>query len=167
MIIRDEIAYPDPRDVKRLRWMYAAIIVAMLVVLLCLRLWIDSQISTVDNPKAVRSVFLVLSGAIAGPVLAFWFWISLTCRRVLRTQQWPHPGAKLDRPVAVLRGRKACNKAWTLLALVSIFSIAAVVASVYLYFSVGARFESLMEIRLQESKAANKLLHATCEDARA
>jgi hypothetical protein len=160
MIIRDEIAYPEPAEVKRTLGLFAAAVLAVPVVFTCLWPWIDLQLSA-DDQKAIRSVFLFMALAIAVPVLGFWLWTLSVYRRVVRAQQWPHPGASLIRPVPVLRGERARGRAWTLLALASLVAVMGVSASLYLYFGLGTRLERLLETRLQQSSSANKLLHVT------
>jgi hypothetical protein len=62
--------------------------------------------------------------------------------------------------MAVIRGKRARARAWTLIALISLFSIALLAASVYLYFGIGARIADYVETRSQESRGANTLPHA-------
>ena len=163
MIERNEVPYPDAADAKRLWLFRAAVVISVFATLLYMR----SQLSSMQDPKQARFVLSVIALTTAIFPLAFWAWTFFVFRRVIQSDQWPYPGARLTRPVAILRGREARKQGWRVLALGSVLVVTCIPASVYLHFGVGARIERLMEPQLQELKSANKLLHATCEDARA
>lgn len=145
MEILDEIAYPDPLDAKRLKRLQAILVVAVAALCCAARLWIQAQFSAAGHSlDPIRKLLAVLPFAIAAPPLVFGAWFCLLGHRVLRTQQWPYPGAMLTRPVPVVRGRQASGRAIVFFVIGSSIAIAGVAAGTYLHLGVSGRLEDLL-----------------------
>lgn len=147
MIVRNEVAYPDAGDAKRL-WLIRAVFLA---VVFSGSLYFWSQLSSpIQDPGRARFLISVIALCLAVLALGFWAWTLHVFRRVVQSDQWPYPRATIERPVAVVRGKAARKKGLASLVLGSVVVVTLMPVSVFLHFGIGAQIAKLMESHMQE-----------------